>query len=393
MAKLSPLLCACLFSCAGTSAFDATEDDARTPAPSALTAADFKAPLDRALIRKSNFFVDDATFDARWTAAHTDALSFFRAFAPAYHLDLAQVKAAHVPGGEDLCLGDAHPENFGFQDLGSGDTIFAPNDFDDSGYCPVAFDALRFFTALRLQTGDVALVSDAVDQYVAVLQDAKAETTVDGALFPDFAKVHKKQLGKETSGDKFDLALDPELGAATAAQKADVAALLKSDARFKPWTLLDVAVRSKPDGGSADLARLWLLVDHGPTGERTIVELKPEVPAGVEQGRHSKVLRTKTRLATLEQAFWGDTLADDQFDVPFEGGRWLVRDRLSRKSISLADLTAAQVRSMVFAEASQLALLHAKGLSAVKRPGTGDWLLLSSATLATRWTNSFASGK
>lgn len=76
-------------------------------------------------------------------------LLFFRSYVRAFYCDLRVANANSGPVITDA-LGDAHPQNFGFLPLGDGTQKLLFNDFDDSGSCPVGFDIVRYFTALKL---------------------------------------------------------------------------------------------------------------------------------------------------------------------------------------------------------------------------------------------------
>src|SRR5262249_59112239 len=109
----------------------------------------------------------------------------FRVYHAAYHKDFAvnlRTEArAKIPAARGLCVGDAHPDNFGFLKFDTT-MLYAFNDLDDSGHCPVALDALRYITAVRLFF-DKDLAETAAKRYVKVLKgeisEADAHQDVD----------------------------------------------------------------------------------------------------------------------------------------------------------------------------------------------------------------------
>ena len=123
----------------------ANDDDVALPPDSVLTKEFFRA---------NTVGVDDAQFEDRWKASLEDPLLYFRSYVRPFYAYLKNVKP---PGRIGVCYGDAHPNNFGFVLFGK-QLSYVYNDLDDSGPCPAAFDALRYFTALRLLEKDDDLV-------------------------------------------------------------------------------------------------------------------------------------------------------------------------------------------------------------------------------------------
>jgi len=350
--------------------------------PPAIAPGELTGALDRAALRATNPDIDDAAFDAKWSAAIADPFAFFRAFAAAYHADLAALDASRVPGGEALCVGDAHPENFGWMRIGDDD-VFAVNDFDDAGYCPVAFDAVRYFVALSLAEDDDGLTQSAIERYVDTVKDGSRAVTIDHGLAPSWSKVRSKGLSNATDGDAFILGDATGLAAVTPEERDTLAAFVAGDARLDGAVVRDAAAFTKTDGGSAGLLRYWLLAD--PSGDATILELKAVVKPGVEWGRHTRTLSFEQRFATLKKAFWGKSAKKDTFGVDLFGRQFMLRDRLIRQSTKLGDLDDATLAQVVGVEASQLALAHAGALTSIKKDPLRAWLIGTTSTLASRW--------
>jgi len=361
-------------------------------APGPLLPSELTGTLDREHLRATNPGIDDASFAVKWDAAQADALTFFRSFDAAYHADLADVPASRSPGGETLCAGDAHPENFGFMKLPSG-TLFAINDFDDGGYCPAAFDAARFFTAVTLAYGDDDLTTQVLERYVDTLKDSSKAVTIDSSLAPDWKKNREKHLDKVTKDDAFVLgdSSGTDLSSPSADDRAAISSLVTSDARLSGAVVRDVADYDRGGGGSGGLRRSWVLVDQGDT--RTILELKELADAGVTWGRHTQTLEPGERADTLKNAFWGDPDPNDMFDVDLFGKRFVVRDRLLRDAPDLGDLSSGDLAKVLEAEASELALLHTSSFSDVKKDDIRAWMSGTTATLAARWNDAWQAAR
>jgi hypothetical protein len=87
-------------------------------------------------------------FDAKKVSSIKEPLGFFRTFADYFYLLEAEnynrqsFVSIHWPSS-GWCMGDAHMENFGTQLLRTGKPVFAVNDWDDAGPCPVILDFFR----------------------------------------------------------------------------------------------------------------------------------------------------------------------------------------------------------------------------------------------------------
>ena len=371
---------------AGTEETSAESDrDAKFPA--ALSARDFTATLDRATLRATVPDLSDADFAVKWSAATGSAFAFYRAFPPAFHQDLGTIPAPRIPGAETVCAGDPHPDNFGWLD--EGGVFFALDDFDDSGDCPVAFDALRFLAGTELDFGSSALTAAALASYVASVTSGKPDTVVDASLAPSFSKAAKKTLAADVDGTSFLLGSDTKLSPLDDATRAAVLAWLPREPRLAGATLLDLAAYDHASGGSAELPRAWLLLDRD--GALDILELKTEVEPGVEWGRHTRVVEGPTRMAVLEGVYWPTTPVDDSFLVTLcircteEGSTWLARSRLARVGSGIDSLTSRDRKNELLAAASQLGVAHAAAWKGVSPKNLSAWLSASADVVAARW--------
>src|SRR5262245_1972263 len=260
------MVCIALAGCGGLN-LSSTDGDVKIP--DALEPGEFTHPLDRASIRQLQFWIDDATFDLKWTSMTSAPIEFLGGASSAYYHDLRTLPSKRLPGHQTLCHGDPKLDNFGWQ-LVEGAGVFSDNDFDDAGYCPVAADALRYLVATDLWFADPSLDDLALQAYVDTIDDEDNALAIDPSLEPSWPDVRAKGLKKDTIGDT--IILGGEVQAATADEIAAVTDLASSELRFPP-TVLDVTRNVRTDGGSAGLRRFWALTDDG-AGTRTIIELK-----------------------------------------------------------------------------------------------------------------------
>ncbi len=349
---------------------------------------DFANALDRRFIRGTSQNLDEATFGKKWDASLASSVLFMRAYPAAYHADLLQIPPKRILGAEGLCFGDPHPDNFGFLLVG-GATVFSFNDLDDAGYCPIAFDAARYFAVLRLYFDDKDLTAEVLEKYVDTVKDPLRAVWLKSSMAPDWAAVNASVLAEAARGDA--LTLGGELSAVAGAEREAVLRVAATDPTLSTYRVLDLGAVAREAGGSGGLRRYWLLVEKGSgaSKRRTILELKETTTPGAAFGRHSKELRFETRLATLKSTFWGSAPSGDYFYVTLFGARFLVRDRATKKSVKLDPKGSKETTEVLLAQASVMARLQAKYWRSVKKDDLRAWLHESSKTLAHRWRDTY----
>ena len=95
------------------------------------------------------------SFDLQKLAESKTSFHFLRSFVDYFYLTIAQNNKTlgvtkHFSQYSGKCVGDAHPENFGFLFQNDGNPLFTMNDIDDFGPCPMAYDIFRLLTASYL---------------------------------------------------------------------------------------------------------------------------------------------------------------------------------------------------------------------------------------------------
>jgi hypothetical protein len=105
--------------------------------------------------REARLKYPDYSFNPKKLESVQSEFAFLRAFVDYYYLLYkANVDAlpvvAKLTDHKGWCVGDAHPENFGFLVSEKANPIFTMNDQDDSGPCPLALDIVRYLVAAQL---------------------------------------------------------------------------------------------------------------------------------------------------------------------------------------------------------------------------------------------------
>jgi hypothetical protein len=343
-------------------------------------------------VGQSSGTLKPAVFDRKWKSSLETPGMFMRSYPGAYWSDLRQLGPDRIPGGMVTGLGDAHPQNFGFIRI-NGRTRFVFNDLDDSGKVPVALDAARYFSTLRLMVDDKALARRVLEQYVATIKDPRAARPIDASFRPNWTKVDRNDLARYTvGGQKLDSS-DPAVPLSPvgpAVRRAVERTLAGARSRLGAVQVLDVASRAREYGGSGGLIRYWALVKQG--GRTTILELKQAGAPSSEQLGLKQRLDPDRRLGTLERAFWGAVPGDDLFYVKLQGKRFLVRDRLEMENLDILKLDPRQREEVLLAQASIMADLHRTAWKGVSRDEIERWLWKSSKTLARRWDAAYHEG-
>lgn len=353
---------------------------------------DFAAPVTKTLLRETGPALSDAAFELKWSGAHANKLLFFRTWPGGYHKDMSQVAPSRIPGKEGLCFGDPHPDNFGFLQVGrSAEFLF--NDLDDSGYCFVAVDAARYFSAVRLAFDNDDLTKLVLERYVDTLKDPSRAKALDHDRVPNIEREREDRLHDDVDND--EIVLDPfVITPMTAAEIAAIKAVAASDPAFAGYRVLDMVRYRRDEGGSGGLTRYWVLVAgvNPLVPSKTILELKEATTPAAERGRFTKTLPINQRLDVLKATLWHTSQMTDYSYVDLAVGsepsrRFLVRDRLAKKSLDLTRLSPTELRDTLEAQASMLALQHARSLESVTKDDVRTWIEGTSKTVARRWSN------
>ena len=341
---------------------------------------DFPTPaISLQTLKASYSHLDEMTFQKKLAdALHDGPVMFFRSFVNTYYADIAtQLDTKDMV----LCFGDPHPENFGFLEFPSG-TRFVFNDFDDSGYCPLQADALRYFVAVSLTYGDPKLTQDLVHEYVQILQDKKKSTRLDKDFFPKLSNRRDKLLKKYIQGNAFVDA--KEYNKIPDTQKKQMLSDLSKDKTFAGTPVLDLVQVPHEGGGSGGLQRYLLLIEN--LKGKELVELKELAEPGTQYGKWPHPTWTfAERLVELKAEFWQET---PQFYHAIHFNKnFLVRSRI-HESVELNKLAGEELNDYLLVQAGMLADHH-KIYKKTDIPELEKWLIKNIPTLQTRYLETF----
>lgn len=325
-----------------------------------------------------------SAFEQKMNGALSEGpLMFFRSFVNTYYFDLAKTNDSP---NLILCLGDAHPENFGFIDF-KGETRFVFNDLDDSGVCPLEYDILRYFTAVDLAFNDKNLLEDVIKEYVQVTNGHKEPTKIAKSLIPNLEKKRKKNLEKNTNGKTF-LTSD-ELLPITAPIKNGLILEISKTGVLGTFEILDIAEVPRETGGSGGLRRYWLLV-RSPEGQ-DILELKELSRPGVSYGTWQQPSWTQNqRLEKVKKYTWNDS-PTFYHAIRIQNHDFLIRSR-TKDSVSLSKLSGTELKAYLLAQSGWFASYHRNFVKG-EIPNLEQWLKQNLALMKSRYAKTFNSLK
>lgn len=314
-------------------------------------------------------------FDAKWEGSLKSPLLFFRSYVNTWYDELKQMP---FPGNIGPCLGDAHPENYGFVWFGGEDFRYLYNDVDDIAPCPVAFDALRYFTALKIWSSDDELVDQLRNYYISVLKGTNASADSVAGYKPKREALEKDVRDSLLEDGTFKI--EGTISAIEEATKTSLYAALAPLIKG-PWK--DAVAVQIASGGSGGAERYYLLAEDPKLGLQ-VVEMKAMSEAATKRGDWSKV-KNLPRTDILDQ-IWGKTRPTYFGFVAYGDKEFLVRSRLA-SFVNLEGLSKKDRLSVLQYQVYLLAELHRK--SATKVDTLGSWLKLQTDYMAKRWTNAY----
>lgn len=349
----------------------------------ALPDLSFREGLTQKDLRENYLFLSDADFKQKLEGSLESSLLFFRSWVNTYYHDLARANLGPV----ELCLGDPHPENFGFIGFDQG-ARFVFNDLDDSGECPVGADALRYFTALRLSESaptERDLLEEAISLYARLVQREGQPVQLAPGLIPDLESKRVKLLREYTRGKRFsrDSGVEPvhrEL-------ERSIRRAIEDGGHLAPGAeVLSVGSIPHETGGSGGLKRYWLLITSSarPDDAVDILELKQVPPAGVSMGGWPQETSAgdPRRFDRMMKAFWPGLSARQLGGVRIGRELYFLRSR-TKAGLKLEKLDPHEFRNAILSEVSLLARYHRRLWAGA--PPDEEWLKRNSAILASRF--------
>jgi hypothetical protein len=290
-------------------------------------------------------------FQRKWKNSQKSGLLFMRSFVNTWYDEVGRISSTGPIGP---CFGDPHPENFGYLAF-AGTFEYVYNDVDDSGACPVIFDALRYFTSLKMMVKDNALEAELRRAYVRFLNGENLNDKPSRSLRPDLGAELSKDLSRNTKKGRIKLE-----GANQALNPAKAQALFKLlQPSCTDCKLLDASAFEVSSGGSAGLDRYWVLVETAPQTEQ-LIEFKELTEPASQRGPWAQKQKI-SRTAILEE-IWGENWPSYFAFVSFEGQPFLMRSRLNAE-LDPGAMNPEQKKSLLIEQVYLLAQLHKKTLT------------------------------
>ena len=99
------------------------------------------------------------------------------------------------------------------------------------------------------------------------------------------------------------------------------------------------------------------------------------------------------RLDVLKRRFWGTAAPEDMFYLAAAERRFLVRDRLAKKSLKVEKLHGKDRKDVLQAQASEMGRVHAAAWGAAKKDEIRTWLLDNVDALTSVWSSAYEAAK
>jgi hypothetical protein len=338
--------------------------------------------IDYSSFRETYGHLSESAFEAKFNGALERPLMFMRSFVNTYYADAPSTLS---PDNLIFCLGDAHPENFGFLEI-NNTSRYVFNDLDDSGLCPYELDVLRYFTALHMSESDDQLLKSLIREYVQVLTRARESRPLPSRLDRSLERRRLRNLDRHTSGDAFNKESD-DFDAMKAEDKEALLLKLAQVYKRKQLTFLDAVSVERETGGSGGLRRFWVLVDD--SGEKDILELKEISTPGTEYGEWQPLEfnSPSERLEQTKKNLWsGSPRFYHVFN--YQDLSYLLRSR-TKDDLNLARLNERDKLRAYRVQVGLMADHHRSELRDAEFKGLEKWLYRNTQTMVERYRNSY----
>lgn len=335
-----------------------------------------QSAFNKQFFRKTNTHLSSEEFEAKWeTVMQSTAESLLHSFVPTYYADLKHLGSLGPIG---ICFGDLHSDNFRF--ISTEGTEYAYEDLDDTGFCPISLDVLRYVVSLQLEERSRSLIKRVIREYVAVV-DGQSPVRLPHSLYPDLEKERLKEVKENTKNGKFKFGagIDP----VSAEEKTLVKNTFKTTPKLSGLRVLDTAEYTKEDGGSAGLLRYWVLVEDA-EGDEDIIELKRQIQPATAIGNWG--VTPSPRIDWAVKKLWKG-IPFYYFELPVQKIDFLVRSR-AKKGFKLEKLSEEDLELVLKAQVGLVALHHREYLreSPILNE-LAEWLEVSSEFLSARYRN------
>jgi hypothetical protein len=305
-------------------------------------------------------------FDKDKLSNANDSFHFLRTYVDYYYLLIKNNPALLADFNdlskiEGLCVGDAHPENFGTIIKNDGSIIFTHNDVDDSAPCPVIFDFMRLVVSSKLYN-DSIITKDIFAHYLNGLNNGKE--SIPNPIIDMLTKAQKK--GTEPSNKKVvnEKIIRDEISKEI--PLSEIQAIKKLMAQYIPakWNLIDQISTMNLGGGSGKLKRYELLYKSG--DHLLHLELKTQSAPSVYPVANN-IPDQKSRLFSALKMDQGEPISAYYNVITINDIPYLVRPRFAGNiGVSLDKFNLNENESIILYEAYQLGMIHQKSIKAVK---------------------------
>lgn len=354
---------------------------------SSLADISFKSnDIPQNLFRETYKNLSDSAFQAKLQGAlERSPLMFMRSFVNTYYADLS---ASNNSQNLILCLGDLHPENFGFMRFGK-EQRFVYNDIDDTGVCPLEYDILRYFATVDLTFKDKALTKELAHAYSEILSGRLAAPALPKDLYPkNMDQRIEKTVQKLTENNLF--VVNKKTTPLPESERKRIKNILEKNSFFKDLDILDINAVDRESGGSGGLKRYWAFVQNKKDKTPDILELKETTLPGTSYGSWEQPPWSPSeRLVQIIKYVWGQ--APYHFGVmTLDNANYLIRSR-DKDSVDLDNLKKkSDLRAYLMAQVGIIASYH-RNFVVSEIPHLNSWIEKNSLALADRYSRSFKS--
>lgn len=307
------------------------------------------------------------SFDPTKLVAAESPLQFMRSYVDYFYLllsnntkNLSTLSALQSTSG--WCVGDAHPENFGFLVQDDGSSIFSMNDLDDGGPCPVGLDLLRLLVSGKLALKGISVETLRAAYLMGLRGDSFPVPLVIGELKKKSQKKGKQNSSKKISGNK--IVRDNDMNEVSVEEKQSIDTAMASLGHlFAPRAqLLDVVSRRKVGGGSGGLLRYEILVQKGT--EKIHLELKEQILPAIASVVIGKVPDISERVAKGVQYTQSPFPSRYYVGLKVGGRDMLMRPLFSgNMGLEITDFNQENAHSVVYFQTYSLGTIHARSIS------------------------------
>lgn len=325
--------------------------------PESIEKLDFKASVKKEHLRRLYPKLSDDLFEKKWQHASDHVWLFFRSFPRLWHASLSVIADQLETS---FCVGDPHPDNFGFIQF-ENRVRYVVNDFDDAGFGPSVFDILRYLVALDL-IGDTELVSSAATTFETGLGQQQTALNLSKDLFKDLGRKRRKLIKKFTDGKNRFRLNDSDLFELPSNEKTiwqeTFQGLFSTFAHSGDYRVHDVVQRRKTSGGSAGQRRYYVLVEEKRSQKLDVIEFKLLANAAGARYRGANALEPKQRLEKAMKTFWLDDEPIHKYEYrEISGQPFLMRSR-TKASLKWHKLSLKEKTEVCKVQVGQLAEIH-----------------------------------